>query len=371
MAYERGVRADYTVGTITLVSGSKNFTTTGASLITATIGRGDTIMTADGRVLIINEITGQNSGTLLYPCPVGVGGTNLPLCIRFQSSASAAPAAIRDLIARWGMSGNIDALAGLKTLKDTLAFFTGSGTADVTALTEWARTLLAAANGGKGYASLGEIPNGQLPARLKANGGVAISDPNTVTENGWYRVSGNSPNMPETSTMLLLHAAWSSTQCRQIALRHSSNAMYERFRAAAGWSAWHRIYSSANILNSVSQVDGTPTGGVIQRGNNANGEFVRLADGTQICTQTIMAGVTTATVGPLFMTPGITWTFPASFVSRPVVVGSCYKVSGGGVTMLGGPLGNATATAVSNVRGVSTHVDSDTELFLVADGRWF
>lgn len=38
-----------------------------------------------------------------------------------------------------------------------------------------------------------------------------------------------------------------------------------------------------SILGAVSQSGGVPTGAVIQRGSNANGEFVRFADGTQIC----------------------------------------------------------------------------------------
>lgn len=43
------------------------------------------------------------------------------------------------------------------------------------------------------------------------------------------------------------------------------------------------IYRRANILGTVSQSGGTPTGAIIQRGSNANGEFIRYADGTQIC----------------------------------------------------------------------------------------
>lgn len=45
------------------------------------------------------------------------------------------------------------------------------------------------------------------------------------------------------------------------------------------------------LLGTVSQSGGVPTGAIIERGSNANGEFVRYADGTQICTTT---GVFTA-----------------------------------------------------------------------------
>ncbi|SHE87426.1 hypothetical protein [Devosia limi] len=45
-------------------------------------------------------------------------------------------------------------------------------------------------------------------------------------------------------------------------------------------------YAKSNILGAVSQSAGVPTGAVIERGSNANGEYVRFADGTQICTRT-------------------------------------------------------------------------------------
>jgi len=43
------------------------------------------------------------------------------------------------------------------------------------------------------------------------------------------------------------------------------------------------IYTSRSILGTVSQAGGVPTGAIIERGSNANGEYVRFADGTQIC----------------------------------------------------------------------------------------
>ena len=42
-------------------------------------------------------------------------------------------------------------------------------------------------------------------------------------------------------------------------------------------------YGPGNLLGSVSQSAGVPTGAVIERGTNANGKYVRFADGTQIC----------------------------------------------------------------------------------------
>lgn len=312
MSYQRGVRPDYTVGTITLVSNSKNFTTVGASLKTATIGSGDTIMTADGRVLIISEITGQNAGVLSYPCPASAAGTNLPLRIRFQPSSSGVQGAVRDLLERWGMTGNIDALAGLETAKDMMAYFTGAGTADTTALTEWARTLLASANGAAGYAALGEIPNGQFPQRLRAINTGTLSDCDTVEGTGFYRFSGTTLNTPFGYSGILLHMAFSGTQAVQYAWSHSVSTQSWIRRIVSGVpTPWARSFDANNIIGDVSQSDGVPTGSVIQRGGNANGEFVRFADGTQYCWNDKLT-----TGGGSTYSSSATWVFPAGFSSR-------------------------------------------------------
>ena len=39
---------------------------------------------------------------------------------------------------------------------------------------------------------------------------------------------------------------------------------------------------TAKILGTVSQVGGVPTGAIIESGNNANGEYVKFADGTMM-----------------------------------------------------------------------------------------
>lgn len=43
------------------------------------------------------------------------------------------------------------------------------------------------------------------------------------------------------------------------------------------------LYSRDSILGQVSQSGGVPTGAIIERGINANGEYVRFADGAMIC----------------------------------------------------------------------------------------
>lgn len=84
-------------------------------------------------------------------------------------------------------------------------------------------------------------------------------------------------------------------------------------------SEWPNLDAAAylNVVGTVSMSGGAPTGAVLERGSNANGEYVRFADGTQICTATKPAsgaGVST-------------WVFAASFSRPPNMAGGAQSAS--------------------------------------------
>lgn len=70
------------------------------------------------------------------------------------------------------------------------------------------------------------------------------------------------------------------------------------------------VYDQTNILGTVSQTAGEPTGAIIERGNNSNGEYVKYADGTMLCWMT-SAGA--------FGASSFTWTYPAQFTGLPLI----------------------------------------------------
>ena len=67
--------------------------------------------------------------------------------------------------------------------------------------------------------------------------------------------------------------------------------------------------AEADIVGTVSQSGGDPTGAVIERGSNSNGEYVRYADGTQICWHRASMEIPSGSTVYDF-----DWDFPAPFV---------------------------------------------------------
>ena len=50
----------------------------------------------------------------------------------------------------------------------------------------------------------------------------------------------------------------------------------------ATWGTYNTLYGTKNLVGTVSQTGGLPDGAGIERGANANGEYTRFADGTQM-----------------------------------------------------------------------------------------
>ncbi|MEQ9260225.1 MAG: DUF2793 domain-containing protein [Roseovarius sp.] len=144
-------------------------------------------------------------------------------------------------------------------------------------------------------------------------------------------------------------------------------------------------YGPGNLLGTVSQSGGTPTGAVIEYASNANGHYIRHADGTQICWRNTLQ-LSFATAARL----EATWTYPASFtVTADVSQSGHVKSTVGSVSAFAstatpsadeitpgcafnvGGLSNV-AVNVFRVSGGTDFVSGDTvEVSVMAVGRWF
>jgi len=72
------------------------------------------------------------------------------------------------------------------------------------------------------------------------------------------------------------------------------------------------IGTSQGILGTVSQSGGIPTGAVIESDSNANGEYIKFADGTLICSGSIsVVGTGWITSLDIKYSANALWTFPA------------------------------------------------------------
>lgn len=155
-----------------------------------------------------------------------------------------------------------------------------------------------------------------------------------------------------------------------------AGGLWWRAHADGAWNAWRRILDQPGIVGPVSQSAGMPTGAVIERGQNANGDYVRLADGTQICTQALSIGYYSGS------TLSGSWTYPASFASSAGLVVSgminmtASSIQPGRDELAGFDTNSPGTTGVdfrlARISGMTNFDPADTlAINAIAVGRWF
>ena len=107
-------------------------------------------------------------------------------------------------------------------------------------------------------------------------------DPDLMGTSGVYSTVGADPAVAGSNGEALAHFRTTSERGFYITSRRDDGDLVFRIKNGV-WGDITRVYSTKNILGTVSQSGGVPIGAVIQRGSGPNGFFVRLADGTQIC----------------------------------------------------------------------------------------
>ncbi|WP_226783029.1 DUF2793 domain-containing protein [Oceaniglobus trochenteri] len=138
-------------------------------------------------------------------------------------------------------------------------------------------------------------------------------------------------------------------------------------------------YSPGNLVGTVAQSGGMPSGAAFQSGTNANGGFTRFADGTQMCTRRINLGSRVAygsgTRGDPYRTGVVNWTYPAAFSSVGAVTatGEIDILSAAerahSVSVRGVGLSEVTFVQAAMMSSATTAVD--VVVHLLAIGRWY
>lgn len=121
-----------------------------------------------------------------------------------------------------------------------------------------------------------------------------------------------------------------------------------------------------DIVGTVTQSGGVPTGAIIERGSNANGDYVRYADGTQICWGTVNAELTGATLQ-------MAVTYPAAFVGTsfplPCLARAVFTVGSSNFNLF--TQSNTTTTFQLMIRNLDGSTAQTRVIYYVSFGRWF
>ncbi|MEG1625134.1 phage tail protein [Pseudomonas sp.] len=127
----------------------------------------------------------------------------------------------------------------------------------------------------------------------------------------------------------------------------------------------------ADIVGTVSQSGGVPTGAIYEQGSNANGHYIKFASGAMICwgTATYTGGITSSAGGHFTSSAGQTITWPVTFVgTAPIEISG--GVTEGAYRVICIPY---RANVVNGVITFQLYVSSTADVVFSwkAIGRWF
>jgi hypothetical protein len=139
---------------------------------------------------------------------------------------------------------------------------------------------------------------------------------------------------------------------------------------------WFEVFNQASILGSVSQSAGVPTGAIIEKGSNSNGEYTKFADGTMICWISKPANSATSfgsgTAADPYRSSVADYTFPVAFVTdAPVVSSSAYRNVSSTGRIAYAAFEDVTLTGITQAQAITVTNDVAPTLNFIAFGRWF
>lgn len=239
--------------------------------------------------------------------------------------------------------GGVHGLIGLLPSANKLAYYTGPTTGALTDLSAFSRTLLDDTSQAAWRTTLGLVPTDSAvdatEGRLLKVGDLGIgsfSQPLLVnldafnTPAGMYRAdntitTGTFPAFASVADSVLVMRPTGSQTTQIYSTRDNGPTYIRKSNAAISWGPWRLIYDQGSFLGGVSQSGGRPTGAAMQVPiANANGVYVRLANGLQICWGSISADTAIATASTTLgfrSAAAYTWEFPTPFLagSTPAV----------------------------------------------------
>lgn len=148
--------------------------------------------------------------------------------------------------------------------------------------------------------------------------GFNQSQANTALYNGFYQGAGagslNFPGSTAYGSMLVMSRE--NAVISQLAMFGSAGTGPEAYIRgsndnSATWSGWGKLFHSLNAVGTVSQSGGIPTGAIVERGFNSNGQYTKWADGTLEQWGAFITGSIGANT-----TPTTTFALPLAFINN-------------------------------------------------------
>lgn len=161
------------------------------------------------------------------------------------------------------------------------------------------------------------------------------------------------------------------TTGNQLAFKRGANpamAFRGTVSSAPTFSDWVEVFHTKNAVGSVSNPPDIGSA-IVERGANANGEYVRFIDGTQICTHSLATpNISSAEGAGYKSSTAPNWIFPAGFAAGtlPILSGSINQ--GGGAWT--SHFCNNTSSASFRAMSFTSKATSQT-IYVSAIGRWF
>ncbi|MDX0439455.1 phage tail protein [Sinorhizobium medicae] len=370
----------YVTGTVSVTAGSAVVTGSGTAWATALIAGGIFgLDSSNGNPVPILSVDSNTQLTLAKPWRGTTAAGQGYWIVRdtaYLQQQTVNAQALSTYIQRLD-NAVLAALAGLTPAADKFAYFTGANSGALADIKAKGRDLLSSTTVLDALLKLGPVWGGSVRSPANSDVGLVDGDLNTITVAGVYTLSGNWANT-------YAGAASVATTGTLVVLQRSANAVFQYFyrdnnqvfrrntvNGGTSWTDWTIV--ELPVVGTASNSAGFPAGAIIERGSNANGEYVRFADGTQICWGTGTINVSTALNNHFGSTSGASVTgnalisFPATFsnTNYSVSVFPTFR----GFTVLGAYSKNGANAAVR--MGVSGSTANDVPYEWSAYGRWF
>lgn len=145
-------------------------------------------------------------------------------------------------------------------------------------------------------------------------------------------------------------------------------AYYRNTTGSGVWAPWAKLLEKNDVVGTVSQTAGAMTGAIIERGANANGEYVRFADGTQI----VWKYNATASSIAIGATGTLAVTYPMAFAASSAITQSatCSPFQNNDHYGVIGTANNSASGVIFVIRNGAA-VAQQFSVSYMAIGRWY